>query len=59
MSQYSEGETVEISSNGRIIGNGNEYNLTLNVAADATVIFEVGTGGVKLNGQITVAGGVL
>lgn len=57
LSQYSEGETVEISSNGRIIGNGNEYNLTLNVAADATVIFEVGTGGVKLNGQITVADG--
>ncbi len=57
LSQYSEGETVEISSNGRIIGNGNEYNLTLNVAADATVIFEVGTSGVKLNGQITVAEG--
>ena len=57
LSQYSEGETVEISSNGRIIGNGNEYNLTLNVAADATVIFEVGTSGVKLNGQITVADG--
>ena len=57
LSQYSEGETVEISSNGRIIGNGNEYNLTLNVAADATVIFEVGTGGVKLNGLITVADG--
>ena len=57
LSQYSEGETVEISSNGRIIGNGNEYNLTLNVAADATVIFEVGTGGVKHNGLITVADG--
>ena len=57
LSQYSEGETVEISSNGRIIGNGNEYNLTLNVATDATVIFEVGTSGVKLNGQITVADG--
>ena len=57
LSQYSEGETVEISSNGRIIGNGNEYNLTLNVAADATVIFEVGTGGVKLTAPITVADG--
>ena len=57
LSQYSEGETVEIGSGGRIIGNDNEYNLTLNVAADATVIFEVGTSGVKLNGQITVADG--
>ena len=57
LSQYSEGETVEIRSNGRIIGNGNEYNLTLNVAADATVIFEVGTGGVKLTAPITVADG--
>ena len=57
LSQYSEGETVEIGSGGRIIGNDNEYNLTLNVATDATVIFEVGTSGVKLNGQITVADG--
>ena len=57
LSQYSEGETVEIGSGGRIIGNDNEYNLTLNVATDATVIFEVGTNGVKLNGQITVADG--
>ena len=57
LSQYSEGETVEIGSGGRIIGNGNEYNLTLNVATDATVIFEVGTSGVKLGGSITVADG--
>ena len=57
LSQYSEGETVEIGSGGRIIGNGNEYNLTLNVATDATVVFEVGTSGVKLDGEITVAEG--
>ncbi|MBR4042599.1 MAG: hypothetical protein IKJ09_09895, partial [Bacteroidaceae bacterium] len=57
LSQYSEGETVEIIGNGRIIGDGNEYNLTLNVADDATIVFEVGTGGVKLNGLITVADG--
>ena len=57
LSQYSEGETVEIIGDGRIIGDGNEYNLTLNVAADAIVVFEVGTGGVKLNGEITVADG--
>ena len=31
LSQYSEGEIVEISSGGRIIGDGNEYNLTLNI----------------------------
>ena len=57
LSQYSEGETVEIIGNGRIIGDGNEYNLTLNVADDAIVVFEVGTSGVKLNGEITVADG--
>ena len=57
LSQYSEGETVEIIGYGRIIGDGNEYNLTLNVADDATIVFEVGTSGVKLDGEITVADG--
>lgn len=57
LSQYSEGETVEFIGNGRIIGDGNEYNLTLNVADDATIVFEVGTSGVKLDGEITVADG--
>ena len=57
LSQYSESETVEIIGDGRIIGDGNEYNLTLNVADDATIVFEVGTSGVKLDGEITVADG--
>ena len=57
LSQYSEGETVEIIGNGRIIGDGNEYNLTLNVADDATIIFEAGASGVKLSAPITVADG--
>ena len=57
LSQYSEGETVEIIGDGRIVGDGNEYNLTLNVADDATIVFEVGTSGVKLDGEITVADG--
>ena len=57
LSQYSECETVEIIGNGRIIGDGNEYNLTLNVADDATIIFEAGTSGVKLSAPITVADG--
>ena len=57
LSQYGEGETVEIIGDGRIIGDGNEYNLTLNVADDAIVVFEVGTSGVKFNGEITVADG--
>ena len=57
LSYYSEGETVEISGYGRIIGNGKEYNLTLNVTDDAIVVFEVGTSGVKLDGEITVADG--
>ena len=57
LSQYSEGEIVEISSGGRIIGDGNEYNLTLNITADATVIFDVRTSGVNLGGSITVSDG--
>ena len=57
LSQYSEGEIVEISSGGRIIGDGNEYNLTLNITEDAIVIFDVRTNGVKLGGSINVADG--
>ena len=52
-----EGGTVNITGDCRIIGDGNEYNISLNIAEDATVIFEVGASGVKLNGQITVADG--
>jgi len=50
-----EGGTVNITGDCRIIGDGNEYNISLNIAEDATVIFVVGASGVKLNGQITVA----
>ena len=57
LSQYSEGEIVEISSGGRIIGDDNEYNLTLNITEDAIVIFDVRTNGVKLGGSINVADG--
>jgi len=52
-----EGGTVNITGDCRIIGDGNEYNISLNIVEDATVIFEVGASGVKLNGQITVADG--
>ena len=57
LSQYSEGEIIEISSGGRIIGDDNEYNLTLNITEDAIVIFDVRTNGVKLGGSINVADG--
>lgn len=57
LSQYSEGEIIEISSSGRIIGDDNEYNLTLNITEDAIVIFDVRTNGVKLGGSINVADG--
>ena len=57
LSQYSEGATIDISEDSVIIGDGNEYNISLNIAADATVTFEADTSGVKLGGQITVADG--
>ena len=57
LSQYSDGETIIITEACRIVGNGNEYNISLNIAADATVTFDVGTSGVKLNAPITVADG--
>ena len=57
LSQYSEGATVDITGDSRIIGDGTEYNVTLNVTEDATVIFDVGTSGVKLGSSITVADG--
>ena len=52
-----EGGTVIITGDCRIIGDGNEYNISLNIAEDATVIFDVGTGGVQLLDSITVADG--
>ena len=52
-----EGGTVNITGDCRIIGDGNEYNISLNIAEDATVIFDVGTGGVQLLDSITVAYG--
>ena len=55
LSQYTNGATVNITEDSRIIGDGTD--VTLNIAADATVIFEVGTSGVKLGGSITVADG--
>lgn len=39
LSQYTNGATVNITGDSRIIGNGTENNVTLNIAADATVIF--------------------
>ena len=57
LSQYSEGATVDITGDSQIIGDGTEYNVTLNVTEDATVIFDVGTSGVKLGGSIAVADG--
>lgn len=54
LTQYEDGATIDITYSSRIIGDGTEYNLSLNIAENATVLFEEGTGGVKLN-AITVA----
>ena len=54
LTQYEDGATIDITYSSRIIGDGTEYNLSLNIAEDATVLFEEGTGGVKLN-AISVA----
>ena len=54
LTQYADGETIDITQSSKIIGDGTEYNLSLNIAEDVTVVFDEGTGGVKLN-AITVA----
>ena len=54
LTQYEDGATIDITYSSKIIGDGTEYNLSLNIAENATVLFEEGTGGVKLN-AITVA----
>lgn len=55
--KYTDGETVNIAEDCRVIGDGNEYNLTLNVTDDAKVTFAAGASGVKLAAPITVADG--
>lgn len=54
LTQYEDGATIDITQSSKIIGDGTEYNLSLNIAENATVLFEEGTGGVKLN-AITLA----
>lgn len=56
-SKYTDGETVNIAEDCRVVGDGNEYNLTLNVTDDAKVSFAAGASGVKLAAPITVADG--
>ena len=55
--QYTDGEAVNITEDCIIVGDGNEYNLTLNIADDAIVTFATGTSGVKFNTPIAVADG--
>ena len=57
LSKYTDGETVNIAEDCRVLGDGNEYNLTLNVTDDAKVTFAAGASGVKLAAPITVADG--
>lgn len=54
LTQYEDGATIDITQSSKIIGDGTEYNLSLNIAENTTVLFEEGTGGVKLN-AITLA----
>ena len=57
LSQYESGSVVDITEDVMILGDGNEYNVSLNIAENVTVTFDVGTGGVKLTAPITVADG--
>ncbi|MBR2416404.1 MAG: hypothetical protein IKB11_06580, partial [Bacteroidaceae bacterium] len=57
LSKYTDGKTVNIAGGCWVVGDGNEYNIKLNITDDAIVTFAAGTGGVKLNGLITVADG--
>ena len=57
LSKYTDGETVNIAEDCRVVGDGNEYNLTLNITDDAKVTFAAGASGVKLAAPITVADG--
>lgn len=57
LTQYVVGSTIDITENGMIIGDGNEYNITLNITEDMTLVLGEGTSGVKLAAPITVADG--
>ena len=57
LSKYTDGETVNIAGGCWVVGDGNEYNIKLNITDDAIVTFAAGTGGVKLTAPITVADG--
>lgn len=57
LSQYREGDTINISEDCKIIGDGNAYNIALNITENATVTFDIGASGVKLGAPITVADG--
>ena len=57
LSKYTDGETVNIAGGCWVVGDGNEYNIKLNITDDAIVTFAAGAGGVKLTVPITVADG--
>ena len=55
--EYNNGETVEITDVCIIYGDGDMYDISLNIVENTTVIFDAGTSGVKLSAPITVADG--
>ena len=55
--EYNNGETVEITDVCIIYGDGDMYDISLNIVESTTVIFDAGTSGVKLSAPITVADG--
>ena len=55
--EYNNGETVEITDVCIIYGDGDMYDISLNIVESTTVIFDAGTSGVKLSVPITVADG--
>jgi len=55
LSSQTGNSVIFIAEDTVIIGDGILYDVTLHIAEDATVIFDVGTGGVQLLSSITVA----
>ncbi len=55
LASQTDSKTVTITGDCKIIGDGILYDVELYIVEDATVIFDVGTGGVQLLASITVA----
>lgn len=57
LSTYENGDVIDITNSVYIIGDENEYQVTLNILENVTLMFKPGTSGVKLNGSIIIVEG--